>query len=127
MFNILIIDDTRSVHAFVKSLLSQAQGITTTDAYNGEEALEILRNGTRFDLILLDWEMPKLNGPDTLTRIQSMGVEAPAIMMTTKNAPEDITRMLEAGAKEYMMKPFTIDILFEKIAYVTGRTFPYGS
>ena len=127
MFNILIIDDTRSVHAFVKSLLSQTEGITTTDVFNGEEALEVLKAGSRFDLILLDWEMPILNGPETLTRIQSMGVETPAIMMTTKNAPEDITRMLEAGAKEYMMKPFTIDILFEKIAYVTGRTFRYGS
>jgi len=126
MFNILIIDDTRSVHAFVKTLLAKAEGIATTDAYDGEEAIGILKNGGRFDLILLDWEMPKLNGPETLNRFQNMGVETPAIMMTTKNAPEDIARMLDAGAKEYMMKPFTIDILFEKITHVTGRTFAHG-
>jgi DNA-binding response OmpR family regulator len=126
MFKVLIVDDTRSVHIFVKTLLAKAEGIEPTSVQNGEEAIEVLKNRNDFDLILLDWEMPKLNGPDTLRRMKEMGSTIPTVMMTTKSEPEDIMIMLEAGAKEYIMKPFTIDILFEKISYATGRNIPYG-
>ena len=56
-----------------------------------------------------------------------MSLKAPTVMMTTKNAPEDIAMMLEMGVAEYLMKPFTIDILFEKIEAVSGRVLPYAS
>ena len=125
MFKVLVVDDTRSVHIFVKTLLAKAEGIEPTSVQNGEEALEVLKSRTDFDLILLDWEMPKLNGPETLRKIKEMGIEIPTVMMTTKSEQDDIMTMLEAGAKEYIMKPFTIDILFEKISYATGRSILY--
>jgi len=126
MLKILVVDDTRSVQIFVKTLLAKGEGIEPTSVQNGEEALEVLKTRKDFDLILLDWEMPKLNGPDTLRKIKEMGIEIPTVMMTTKSEQEDIMTMLEVGAKEYIMKPFTIDILFEKISYATGRNIPYG-
>lgn len=126
MFQILIIDDTRSVHAFTKSLLNKAPDIQVSSAMNGAQGLEAIK-ANHFDLILLDWEMPVLNGPDTLEQIKKMNIETPVIMTTTRNSAEDIQRMLDAGVSEYMMKPFTIDILFEKISYVTGKNFPYAA
>ncbi len=123
MFTVLVIDDTKSVHAFIRSLVGKTPEIQLKGAMNGAEALELLQKGEAYDLILLDWEMPILNGPDTLTKIKEMGVSTPVVMMTTKNSAKDIQTMLEAGVAEYMMKPFTSDILFEKIAFVTGREF----
>jgi two-component system chemotaxis response regulator CheY len=127
MFKVLIVDDTRSVHAFLKALLAKAPGIEVTSVFNGEEALDLLEKDQTFDLLFLDWEMPKLNGPDTFQSYKKEGHTAPVIMMTTKNNPEDIARMLESGVSEYMMKPFTIDILFEKIEFVTGKVFSYAA
>ena len=127
MLKILIVDDTKSVHAFVKSLLSKASGIEVSSVFNGAEAVELLKNNSSFDLILLDWEMPILNGPDTFASFKSLGFQIPTIMMTTKNKPEDIERMLLMGVSEYLMKPFTIDILFEKIEFVTGLGISYAA
>lgn len=127
MFEILIVDDTKSVHAFVNVLLGKSSGIKVTSVFNGAEAIDILRSEKKFDLILLDWEMPVLNGPDTLRKIKSMSVQSPVIMMTTKNSPEDIQKMLDQGVAEYLMKPFTIDILFEKIAFASGKEFKYAA
>lgn len=124
---ILMIDDTRAVQAFVKNLLAKAPGINVTAVMNGQEGWELLRSGRHFDLILLDWEMPVLNGPDTIVKIRESGITTPILMMTTKNEPEDIQRVLELGAAEYLMKPFTADILFEKIGAVLGQEVPYAA
>jgi two-component system chemotaxis response regulator CheY len=131
MFNVLIVDDTRSVHAFLKELLSKSEGIKVESAFNGLEAIRVLQNhekkNEKFDLILLDWEMPEMNGPDTVLEIKRLGIQIPVMMMTTKNGADDITKMLKIGVSEYLMKPFTIDILFEKMAFVTGRTLNYAN
>jgi len=127
VLNILVIDDTKSVHAFVRHLLQKSPEVTYSAVFNGAEGIELLKSGAKFDLILLDWEMPVLNGPDTFRQMKAMGITTPTIMMTTKNAPEDIEMMLGLGVAEYLMKPFTIDILFEKIEYVSGKHVPYAA
>ncbi|MGZ3768342.1 MAG: response regulator transcription factor [Bdellovibrio sp.] len=127
MFKILIIDDTKSVHAFVKVLLQKCPSIKTTSVFNGAEALESLKKDGSYDLIFLDWEMPILNGPDTLKKMKEMALNVPVVMMTTKNSPDDIQKMLLLGAAEYLMKPFTADIIFEKISLVTGKVFEYAA
>lgn len=121
MFNILVIDDSKSVHAFLKALFEKFPRVKITAAYNGKDGMAKLSVDPRFDLILLDWEMPLMNGPDTLSQLRKSGFKNPLIMMTTKNAPADIAAMLKLGASEYMMKPFTPDILVEKIESVTGK------
>ncbi len=118
---ILIIDDTKSIHTFVKFMFSKARGIETTSVYNGAEAIELLKSGIYFDLILLDWEMPVMTGPETLESLKNNNINVPVIMMTTKNSTDDMIRVLQLGAREYIMKPFTDDILFEKIQMVTGK------
>jgi two-component system chemotaxis response regulator CheY len=123
----LIVDDTKSIHSFVRVLLAKVPGLELESVFNGEEALQRLAAGERYDLVLLDWEMPVLNGPGTLAKIAAMGYSVPVVMMTTKNAPDEIAQMLKLGATEYLMKPFTADILFEKLSLVTGRDFSYAA
>ena len=121
MLRILVIDDSKTVHAFIKSCLAKMDA-TLTPAFNGQEGVDACaKNPGAFDIILLDWEMPILNGPDTFERLKSMGSAVPVLMMTTKNSPEDISFMLEKGVNEYMLKPFTLDVLLEKIEAVLGR------
>jgi len=125
MFEILVIDDTKSVQAFVKSLLGKVKEIHITSAMNGAEAMELIKKGEKFDLVFLDWEMPIMNGPETFQAMKDSHFVTPVIMMTTKNTSEDIEKMLMMGVSEYLMKPFTIDIIFEKIEFVTGKVFKY--
>lgn len=127
MFEILIIDDTRSVHAFLKSILAPFTDLVLTSASNGSEGLKCLESGKTYDLILLDWEMPVMDGPSTFTNLRAQGHKTPVIMMTTKNEPEDIAKMLNAGINEYMMKPFTLDIILEKIEFATGKVIQLAS
>lgn len=121
MFRILIVDDTKSVHSFVKHILSRNRNIKTESVFNGSEALVLLKKDSAFDAILLDWEMPLINGPETLQALKRHGISIPVVMMTTKNAITDIQTAMALGASEYIMKPFTEDILFEKLSLVTGK------
>ncbi len=127
MFQILVVDDTKSVQAFVKDLLRKVPEISTQSVYNGAEAIKLLEQKNKFDLILLDWEMPVLNGPETFQKIKELAITTPTIMMTTKNLPEEISQMLNMGVAEYLMKPFTFDILLEKIEFVSGRFFSHAA
>ncbi len=124
MFRILIVDDTKSIHTFVKELLKKRADLQFADAYNGQEAVEVInKSANEFDLVLLDWEMPIMTGPEALQAIKESGCNIPVIMMTTRNAPDEIAKLLEMGASEYLMKPFTADILLEKIEYACGEAF----
>ena len=127
MLRVLIIDDTKSVHAYVKMILNQVKEITIESVFNGSQGVELLKNNNNFDLILLDWEMPIMNGPETLQALKGLELQIPIIMMTSKNAVEDIELVLGLGASEYIMKPFTNDILFEKVESVIGKELVYAA
>lgn len=127
MIKILLVDDTKSVHSFVKMLLGSAKNIEVLSVYNGQEAMDLInKNHQQFDLCLLDWEMPILNGPQTLVSFSDIKVLFPIVMMTTKNSPEDVAHALSLGAAEYLMKPFTKDILLDKIEAVISKKVDYA-
>lgn len=110
----LIIDDSRAVHAFVKEAVAPL-GYESVSVGNGREGVELLNKDKNFDFVLLDWEMPIMNGPQALVEIVKIVPDIPVSMMTSKSKMSDIVQMMEWGAKEYIMKPFTKDILIEKI------------
>ncbi len=117
----LIIDDTKSIHAFVRGLLGKSNlELEVVSVFNGKEAIDLLAKDSNFNLVLLDWEMPVMNGPETMLVLQGQFPAIPVMMMTTKNDPNDMMKMLTLGAKEYLLKPFTVDILFSKIESVIG-------
>lgn len=117
-YNILVVDDSKLIQLFIKESLS-SYGLNIDFANNGQDAVDLLKlNQKKYDLILLDWEMPVLTGPEAYAAIRSLNIQFPVIMVTSKNKPEEILSMLDQGASEYVMKPFTKEILIEKIKTV---------
>ncbi len=112
--NLLIVDDARAVHAFIKEALHDFSG-EISDAFDGDEALQKLTSNQEIEMVLLDWQMPRLSGLDTLKNIRAKGIATPIIMVTSMGDVAHIEAALEAGADDYIMKPFTRDILLDKI------------
>ena len=119
-YKILCVDDSKSIHAFLQECLVPVTA-SIEHAFDGQEAIEKLKlNLHAFDVIILDWEMPVKDGPTTFNELKLMGLKTPVFMLTSKNNPSDILQMIEAGVTEYMMKPFTADIVIEKITSILG-------
>ena len=119
---VLCIDDSRAVHAFLKDCLKDIL-LEFTSAYDGEEGLSYLSSADHvFDCVFLDWEMPKKTGPEVLKEAKTLGCKIPIIMLTSKNQIQDISTMLGEGASEYIMKPFTKDIIIERLKMLLGVT-----
>ena len=112
----LIVDDSRFVRGFMRGLL-QEKGIECEEAADGQAGLDHLHEGVEFDLALVDWNMPVLNGLDMLKQLRTEGFADLKVMMVTTEAENDfILRALDAGADEYLMKPFDAEALSEKLA-----------
>jgi len=112
----LIVDDSRFIRGFLRGLLEE-RGIECQEAVDGEAGLNRLRDDQPFDLALLDWNMPVMNGLDMLTRLRAEGfIDLKVMMVTTEAENEFIMAALDAGADEYLMKPFDDEALSEKLA-----------
>jgi two-component system chemotaxis response regulator CheY len=112
----LIVDDSRFVRGYVRGLLEE-KGIECEEAGDGQAALDLVLGGKPFDLALVDWNMPVMNGLDMLTQLRARGFSGIKVMMVTTEAENDfIIRALDAGADEYLMKPFDGEALGEKLA-----------
>lgn len=114
---ILSVDDSKAVHAFIDRCLSTIENnFAVNHVFGVSEGLEFLRKkSVSISCILLDWEMPEINGYDGLPMFKKEFPGIPVIVLTSKNDPDGIVEMLERGASEYMMKPFTPDILIDKL------------
>jgi two-component system chemotaxis response regulator CheY len=114
----LVVDDARAVRRIIGGILRKL-AYEVLEAENGRAALDLL-NGLESppDLMLLDWNMPELDGLETLkcVRAQPRWTSMLVLMVTTETEIERITAALDAGANEYIMKPFTPEILIERIA-----------
>jgi two-component system KDP operon response regulator KdpE len=109
---VLVVDDEPQIRRVLRSTLS-SEGYAVVEAANGQEALEKLR-GERPDLILLDVNMPVLDGLQTCREIRSTS-RVPVIMLTVRGAEKDKVRALDAGADDYVVKPFGIQELLARI------------
>ena len=117
---VLLVDDSNSIAMVVGQMLNDA-GHEVARAKHGLDAVEIITKDSDFDVILLDWNMPEMDGLEFLKHnTENNLITCPIIMMTTENKPEKIVLALQNGAKEYIMKPFTQDILISKIETVVN-------
>src|SRR5512135_791285 len=118
--NILFVDDDPMARALITSMLTQA-GYVVTCAENGFAALEDLYNYP-FDLLLLDIMMTKMNGLDLLKRIkaQEETKDIPVIMVSARHDQKIITRAIQAGALDYIIKPPARDVTLRKIETALG-------
>jgi two-component system chemotaxis response regulator CheY len=117
MSKALVVDDSRAIRMLLVRALKQL-GYEVLEAVNGREALEVIEAGNSgIKLVLADWNMPEINGLDLLKKLrQNPALSSLAVVMvTTETEIEHIAEALEAGANEYVMKPFTQDILMEKL------------
>ena len=111
----LIVDDSRFVRGFLRGLLEE-KGIACAEAGDGQAGLDELRSNGGFDLVLIDWNMPVMNGYEMLTVLRAEGFHQIKVMMVTTEAENNfITRALDSGADEYLMKPFDEEALTEKL------------
>lgn len=113
-YKFLLIDDSKSVHAFLRQCL-EPMASTIFDCMDGQESVEHLKNNQGYDLIFLDWEMPIMDGPTAFDEMKRMNLAIPVVMLTSKNDPLDIMKMIEAGVADYLLKPFTADIIELKV------------
>jgi two-component system chemotaxis response regulator CheY len=115
----LVIDDSRAMRTILGRMLKNL-GYGVEEAGNGREALQRLHNGPRPDLALVDWNMPEMNGIEFVRAVRADSVyrDMRLVMVTTATDVERIRAALEAGADEYVMKPFTADALGEKLELI---------
>ena len=116
---ILVIEDEEKIARFIELELKH-EGYEVSKAFDGREGLEMAQSGS-FDLILLDIMLPLLNGLEVLRRIRKMS-EVPVIMLTARDAVMDKVSGLDAGADDYITKPFSMPVLIRKIAAILRRT-----
>lgn len=116
---ILIIDDEPQIRRTMRTTLA-SHGYTVVEALSGEEALEKLRE-ERCDLILLDVNLPGVSGLETCREIRR-GSEVPIIMLTVRNSERDKVMALDAGADDYVVKPFGVEELMARIRAALRRT-----
>jgi two-component system, chemotaxis family, chemotaxis protein CheY len=114
----LVVDDSRVVRKIARRILEE-MGFEITEAEDGEKALEACKSSMP-DAVLLDWNMPVMDGYEFLGNLRRMpGGDAPKVVFcTTENGMDHISRALNAGANEYIMKPFDKDIVTAKFQEV---------
>lgn len=113
----LVIDDSRAIRMILGRTLNRF-GYEVCSAANGREALDMIgQEDLALSVILVDWNMPEMNGLEFVKSIRANPrySEVPLMMVTTETEIEQMYRALEAGANEYVMKPFTDEIIADKL------------
>lgn len=113
----LVVDDSRSIRMILGRQLKEL-GFEISEAADGQDALARLNGGDVVDLLLVDWNMPAMNGYDLVCAVRANVLLAGVriLMVTTESSLSQVEKALAVGADEYLMKPFTKELLVEKLA-----------
>ena len=113
---VLIIDDAKAMRIILKQII-QSIGGQVEEAGNGKEGLEKLKSMGQADLVLVDWNMPEMNGLDFVRAVRADPNyrKLPIMMVTTETEASQMGKALAAGANEYITKPFTKDTIAGKL------------
>lgn len=114
--NVLIVDDSRVIRKMIGRIMISL-GYETTEAENGVEGLVRLAEMSTVDLILVDWNMPEMNGLEFIKAVRADGQyqHLPMVMVTTESEMSQMALAFMAGVNEYIMKPFTADGIQSKL------------
>ena len=117
---ILLVDDSSTMRRIQKNTLTQL-GLTDVDEAEDGEAAVAKVQATKYDLVLMDWNMPKMTGIDALKKIKGDPAlkSVPIIMVTSESEKSRIIEAIQAGAANYIVKPFQAETLQEKIQAIT--------
>ena len=113
---VLVVDDSKAMRRILTRFLAPL-GFHVSEAGNGREALELMGSSDGFDLVLVDWNMPVMDGIEFITalRSESSHDRTRLLVVTSQTEIEQIREALEAGADEFLMKPFTRESLLSKL------------
>jgi two-component system, chemotaxis family, chemotaxis protein CheY len=117
---ILLVDDSRTIRNIQKNTLASMGHTDVVEAADGLEALSSLTTG-RPDLMLVDWNMPKMDGITLVRKVRETDTTLPIIMVTTEAEKTKVLEALKAGVNNYVVKPFTADTLSEKIGQTMAK------
>ena len=117
MSKAMVVDDSKAIRMILSKTLKDV-GYQVCEACNGREALSVLeREKADISLVLVDWNMPQMNGLEFVRQLRADPRYASVVlvMVTTETEVEQMAKALEAGANEYVMKPFTKEIIEDKL------------
>ncbi len=116
---VLVVDDFATMRRIIKNVLKQIGFINIVEADDGTAALGVLKEN-KVDLIISDWNMPKMNGLDLLktVRKEEATKKVPFIMVTAEAQKDNVLQAVQAGVSNYIVKPFTADAVKEKLTKI---------
>ena len=117
MAKALVVDDSRAVRLMMSKILNES-GFEVVQAGNGKEAINKMEeHGASIGLVTVDWNMPEMTGLEFVQQLRARPnfADVRVMMVTTENEMNHIIRALQAGANEYVMKPFTREVIEEKL------------
>jgi two-component system chemotaxis response regulator CheY len=120
MIKVLIVDDSPLIRRIIITALKSAGVEDIVIAEDGVKALETVME-REFDIILMDWNMPKMSGIDALRKIRKTGIRTPIIMVTTESERNNIIEAIKAGANNYVIKPFEPEKIVIKVMETMER------
>ena len=114
----LVVDDSATMRRIVINSLQRIGFTDVVEAEDGQEALK--RFDASIGFVITDWNMPNMTGIDFARALRSQGASVPILMVTTRSVKEDNVAAVEAGVNNYIVKPFTPQVLKEKIDQITN-------
>jgi two-component system chemotaxis response regulator CheY len=119
---VLIVDDFATMRRIIKNVLKQIGFSNILEADDGTTALGVLKE-TKIDLIISDWNMPKMNGLDLLRKVRNENTtkNVPFVMVTAEAQKENVLQAVQAGVSNYIVKPFTADAVKEKLKQIFNK------
>ena len=117
---ILVVEDERKVAAFIRQGLVE-EGHVVEVAADGDAALEVVADGPPFDLVVLDVMLPKRDGLQVLRDLRASRMQAPVLLLTARDGVADKVAGLDAGADDYLVKPFAFEELLARVRALLRR------
>ena len=117
---ILLVDDSRTIRNIQKNVLTQLGYTDMIEANDGVEAMQLLSQN-QVDLVLVDWNMPNMDGITLVRKIRETNKQLPLVMVTTEAEKSRVLEAIKAGVNNYVVKPFTAETLGEKITATLAK------
>jgi two-component system, chemotaxis family, chemotaxis protein CheY len=118
----LVVDDSSTMRRIIKNTLSRLGHENIFEGENGVEGWSVLDADPKIDMLITDWNMPEMNGLELVKKVRSdtRFANLPIIMITTEGGKTEVITALKAGVNNYIVKPFTPQVLSEKLKAVLG-------
>ncbi len=117
---ILLVDDDRDLAEYVSQTLEE-EGNSVTTRFDGDAALRSAQSAS-FDIIVLDVMLPLMDGIQVTRKLRAGNIATPILLLTARDAPQDVVRGLDAGADDYLTKPFSFEVLLARIRARTRQS-----